>query len=191
MVMYFDEKDSEFIDEEDASVPDIDDIVGDPLAQIKKLKAELKASNAERKDYLEGWQRAKADYLNSKKRFDEERVVAGKRAQLSLIEDLLPLCDSFEMALKGGDAGAENVDAWKTGLVQIQNQLTSLLSRLDVHPVEALGEVFDPYKHEALSSKPVNSEEEHDRVLEVLQKGYTQGDTLIRPSKVIIGVHTS
>lgn len=191
--MIFDEgEEAEFVPEEDSTSPDIDDVEGDTSAPLKKLKAELKECNKERKEYLEGWQRAKADYLNSKKRFDDERVQTVKRAQLSLIEELLPLCDSFEMALKGGEGSPEeNGGAWKTGLTQIQTQLTSLLGKLDVRPIEALGELFDPYKHEALSSQPVGTEGEHDRVLQVLQKGYTQGDTLIRPAKVIIGVHTS
>ncbi len=172
---------------EDEAFSDVDDTEGDPLARIKKLKDELKSCTKERKEYLEGWQRIKADYLNSKKRYDEERMQIISRSESAFIEKILPLCDSFDMALSGTMAEGE-ANAWKTGFSQIHSQLKSILSESKVTEIAPLGEQFDPHKHEALSSISVDNKMKHDTVVSVLQKGYMRGDTLLRPAKVIIGV---
>ncbi|MBX9906448.1 nucleotide exchange factor GrpE [Patescibacteria group bacterium] len=178
----------EFSADGDSAYDDVDETEGDALARIKKLKEELKKCNAEKKEYLDGWQRTKADYLNSKKRHDDERGQNAVRSEINLIEKILPLCDSFDMALAHEDAGGE-ANVWKTGFVQIHSQLKSILADFKVTEIAAEGAHFDPYKHEALSSIAVDSEMKHDMVISVLQKGYMRGDTLLRPAKVVIGVY--
>ena len=169
---------------------DVDETEGNASLRIQKLKEDLKKCAGERKDYLEGWQRAKADYLNSKKRFDEEKSQTRAYAQISFIEDLLPLCDSFDMALEHGDKSNASGDAiLKTGLTLIHGQLNSFLAKYNISEVRALGEVFNPHEHEALSSQSVDNPKLHDTIVTVLQKGYKQGDKLIRPAKVVIGTH--
>lgn len=186
-------------DEEEEVVPEriienddsdeIDETEGNLLLRVQKVKKELQACTKERKEYLEGWQRAKADYLNSKKRYEEERTEVVTRAEMRMIEKILPLCDSFDMALAHTDTKEEGT-VWKTGFSQIHAQLMSILSDFRVTEIVALGEKFDPYKHEALSSIMVDAQVKNDTVVSVLQKGYVRGDTLVRPAKVIIGVFT-
>lgn len=185
MVHYFtdDEKEYEVTRDGEEIFPDVDETEGNQELRIQKLKAELKECQKERKDYLDGWQRAKADYLNSKKRYDEERKLLLARGEDALIEKLLPLADSFDMALAHEKEGS----AWGAGFTQIHSQLRSLLQSFGVVEVEALGKPFNPNLHEALSTKEVE-EGEHEQVVEVLQKGYMRGDTLLRPAKVVIGV---
>lgn len=168
---------------------EIDETEGNLLLRVQKVKKELQACAKERKEYLEGWQRAKADYLNSKKRHDEERAETVTRAEMRMIEKILPLCDSFDMAFAHTDTKEEGT-VWKTGFSQIHAQLMSILSDFRVTEIVALGEKFDPYKHEALSSITVDAQVKNDTVVSVLQKGYVRGDTLVRPAKVIIGVFT-
>jgi molecular chaperone GrpE len=187
-MMNSDEKDEEIIREEEGdnqSFDDVDATDGNALLRIKDLKEKLKVCEKERKEYLDGWQRAKADYLNSTKRFAEERSQIKERAEISLIERILPLCDSFDMALQGekGDGGV-----WREGFERIYAQLTTLLKDLGVSATGEIGAPFDPYQHEALSNQKVEKEESHDTVIAVLQKGYKRGDILIRPAKVVIGV---
>lgn len=194
MTMYFDTKDSddmEFETEREAenAFDDVDETEGNASLRIKKLRDDLKKCSEERKEYLEGWQRIKADYLNSKKRFEEEKLQSRAYAQISFIEDLLPLCDSFDMALEHGKKESGGTDVWQAGLSQIHAQLQSLLSKYKVEEIKALGKPFNPHEHEALSSQPVTDTSLHDTVVTVLQKGYRQGETLIRPAKVIIGTH--
>ena len=189
MGMYFDHEDTvlepEHIDEDTF---EIDETEGSSSARIKALKQELLQTQKERKEYLDGWQRAKADYLNAKKRFEEESIEITRRAEMRFVEKLLPLVDSFSMALDGlkQDAAADD-NTWKTGLLQIHTQLTSLLKEVGVSEVEALGAPFDPHQHEALQSQKVTDPAQHDTVVAVLQKGYLYRDSLLRPAKVIIG----
>ncbi len=192
MTMYFEDKNSDDVDftpEENGSFEDVDETEGNGVLRIQKLKEELKKCSGERKEYLEGWQRAKADYLNGKKRFEEEKLQTRAYAQISFIENLLPLCDSFDSAIEHGNTESGEDNVWKTGLSQIHGQLQSLLKKYDVTPIDALGKTFNPHEHEALSSQPVTDTALHDTVVTVLQKGYKQGETLIRPAKVIIGTH--
>lgn len=194
MSMFFqkssDEESEEFFPKElnETSDSDVDDTEGNMLLRIQKLKKELQACTKERKEYLDGWQRIKADYLNSKKRHDEERIHTIARAEVHFIEKLLPLCDSFDMARE--HIGASDTSTLATGFTQIHSQLLSILSASQVTEISAEGEPFDPNKHEALSSTPVDAPEKNDTVVRVLQKGYMHGDVLLRPAKVIIGTFT-
>lgn len=157
--------------------------------RLTKVKADLVACSKERKEYLDGWQRVKADYLNSKKRYEEERGQSIARSEVSLIEKLLPLCDSFDMALSHIEPGKGDA-ALAAGFSQISAQLDGILSSFGVTDVSPIGEEFDPHTHDALSSSAVDSQDQHGKVISVLQKGYRRGETLIRPAKVIIGEFT-
>lgn len=181
MVHFFTSDDTEYTDEpQDAE--EIDETEGDTLEKIKSLKDKLRLCERERKDYLDGWQRSKADYLNSKRRYDEERVALVSRAEDAFIERLLPLCDSFDMA-----EAQKGTDAWDQGFKGIHSQLRSLLTSMDVVAIEAAGQPFDPRLHEALKTEVVEDEGLYDTVIAVLQKGYIRNDRLIRPAKVVIG----
>ena len=185
MIQQFEDKDTEYSPEVDDVITesdDIDETDGNALARIAKLKEELKVCQSERKEYLDGWQRMKADYFNSKKRYDEERLQIASRSEDGFIERLLPLCDSFDMALAHADQSALGA-----GISQIAGQLRSLLQSFDVTVVGQEGEAFNPMYHEALQSEAVTDEEKNDTIIRVLQKGYVRRDKLLRPAKVIIG----
>lgn len=159
---------------------------------IKKLKAKLKEAEAEKRTALEDLQRAKADFLNARRRLEEERLRDRERGIISHIEDLIPLCDSFEMAMSNKETW-EKIDAvWRKGVEGIYAQLGSILASNKVEAVSPLGEPFDPTKHEALSTALVAKAEENDTIVNVIQKGYVikknDGNTeVIRPARVIIG----
>lgn len=191
MKFHNDEKDEEFIAEasgDDSAFDEIDATEGDLSARIKELKERLKTTEKERKEYLDGWQRAKADYLNSGKRFAEERSAIMSQAERKVIERLLPLADSFDMALKAADGER---GALKEGFERMRTQLSSFLEEFGVKAIGEIGVPFDPYEHEALMNTSVTEKEQHDTVIGVLQKGYRQHDTLIRPAKVIVGQYES
>lgn len=159
---------------------------------IKKLKAKLKEAEAEKRTALEDLQRAKADFLNARRRLEEDRLRDRERGVISHIEDLIPLCDSFEMAMSNKETW-EKIDAvWRKGVEGIYAQLGSILASNKVEAVSPLGEPFDPTKHEALSTALVAKAEENDTIVNVIQKGYVikknDGNTeVIRPARVIIG----
>lgn len=173
---------------------DLQDIEAREKDIISSLKAKLKTSEQEKREILEETQRTKADFLNARKRLEEERLKDRERALIGYIERLLPLCDSFEMAMADKEKWDKAEAGWRKGVEGIYSQLQSILNAYSVKAVSPLGETFDPYKHEALSTVPVTEEKQHDKIVKVIQLGYemqkNDGTTeMIRPARVAIGVY--
>jgi molecular chaperone GrpE len=155
-------------------------------AAIKSLREKLKKAVSEKQEYLEGWQRARADLVNYKK--EEGAAHADKEAKIKaeFVEALLPALDSFEMAFGSKwyeTAGAE----WKGGVMSIYRELVRSLERFGVKLFNPLGEKFDPSKHEAVRQTRVHKSEEDHTVISVERSGYAIGDRVIRPAQVTIG----
>ncbi len=162
--------------------------------KLKVLRAKLKACESEKMSHLEALQRAKADFLNARRRLDEERVHDKQRASLQFIEELLPLCDSFHMAM-GNQEAWHNVDeVWRKGVESIYAQLEQILAAHQVTTIDSIGKDFDPNFHEAMSNQPVTDAGQHHTVLQVIQPGYIMKagdkDTVIRPARVVVGEFT-
>ena len=165
---------------------ELEDIEAQSNDKLKKLQAELAVCQEERHAYLDGWQRAKADFLNGKKQAAAESARAHERAVVAHIEKLLPLCDSFTMAFT--DSAWEEVPAsWKQGIEQTHHQLLAILKDCDVEEVGAVGDAFDPSMHEAVSTEGDGQREGGENITHVLQKGYRRGERLIRAAKVVVG----
>ncbi len=172
--------------------PDIADQEDNQKEIISKLKKQIKSLETEKREILEESQRAKADFLNAKRRLEEERLRDRQRQKISHIEEILPLADSFELAM-GNQITWQSVDeTWRKGVEGIHSQLSRLLKGYEVTVLKPLGEVFNPTEHEALGTEMVDDETKHDTVVKVIQSGYavkhSDGSTeLIRPARVIIG----
>ena len=147
--------------------------------KVSKLKAEIEKLSAEKQEYLDGWQRSKADYVNALRRFEEEKKSAGKRGLRTAVEALLPAYDALERAKAHGEV--------PQGFEAIAKQLESAFKALGLKAVGEEGEKFDPAYHEALGQDPVDDKESDDTITAVLEKGYQFGDELLRPAKVRIG----
>lgn len=161
-------------------VPDDETRGGDDLAaKLAKLKDELKRVEAERHEYLDGWQRAKADLANYKrdegKRFEE----FAKFAQADLIADIVQALDSFDLAL-----GHEMPKEVERGIILIRSQIEDALRKRGLEVIHAKGERFDPALHESVGE--VESKELEGTVVEELQKGYMLAGKVIRPARVKI-----
>lgn len=153
-------------------------------AKIKQVKERLKTCEKDKAQILEDLQRAKADFLNTKRRLQEQADQDKDRTLNGFLESLLPLCDSFDMATADTAAWQATNENWRKGVEGIQNQLMAILKQHNVSVINTLGEHFDPERHEAVSA--VDGEEESEVVVEVLQKGYERNGKIIRPAKVII-----
>src|SRR3989344_1173773 len=139
--------------------------------KLKKLRENLKACEKEKGEYLAGWQRAKADFINARKDEEKARAEFVKFAAEKVLREMLAVADSLEIA---GDK-------------HIYAQLREILKRDGVEPIEARGAKFDPLYHEALEQVEVSEKEKDGAVLEELQKGYTIYNRVLRPSKVKVG----
>ena len=132
--------------------------------------------------YYKNWQRATADYINFKKRVEQERGEHARLAQAALVINLLPVFDDLDRAVGNVDAGLAGLN-WVQGVTAIHQKFARLLEAMSVHEVEADGAQFDPSRHEAIGQGPGAE----GKVLQVVQKGYTLGDKVIRPAMVIVG----
>lgn len=167
-----------------------DDIVVDPEETenetVQKLRKKLKECQKEKQEYLLGWQRSKADFINARKQDAGERERTALKAQEVFVLQVLPVLDSFEMAF-ADTLNWEKVDAtWRTGVENIYNQLYSTLSECGVKEINPLGEQFDPSLHDSLKNVSTNDSAQDGEIVTVLQKGYFLNETIIRAPKVEI-----
>ncbi|MEI6864246.1 MAG: nucleotide exchange factor GrpE [Candidatus Adlerbacteria bacterium] len=156
------DSDEEFVEEEEEQTP----------AAVKKLREKLETAVKEKQEYLDGWQRARADFANFKK--EEAQMMAEKeeRIKADFIEALVPSLDSFEMALK--HAPTEELKI-------VHKQLLSSLAQMGVEQFGKPGEEFNPHKHEALMQKGGG------HTIETVERsGYSVGNKIIRAAQVII-----
>ncbi|MBP9700827.1 MAG: nucleotide exchange factor GrpE [Candidatus Pacebacteria bacterium] len=160
---------------------------GDELAgsdKIKKLQEKIKTLEKEKTEYLDGWQRARADYANLQKSTDEDKKRFREHFAQRFVEDLLPVVDSFSMAMSNKEAW-EKVDAnWRTGVEYIYNQLMTALSEHDLEVFGKVGETFDPTLHEAVSDTETDDTKLDHTIASVLQQGYKLGDNILRAARV-------
>jgi len=148
--------------------------------KLKRLREKLKLAEKDKMSALEELQRARADFLNARRRLDEEKVSDRTRMTAGLIEDILPLADSFDMAL--GDPAFETApDNLKKGLQGIYLQLSSILKGYGAEAFGKTGDEFDPNIHEALADNGNGSV-----VKDVVLKGYKMNDKIIRHAKVTV-----
>jgi molecular chaperone GrpE len=151
---------------------------------VKKLRDELKKVRAEKEEYLTGWQRAKADYVNLQKSEQEKYKELKTHVATSMIEDLLPVLDSFDMAM-GNKEAWEKVDKnWRMGIEHIHQQFLRVLSENNVSAINESGVKFDPNMHESISIIETDEKDKDHTIYSVTQSGYKIGDRVIRPARV-------
>jgi molecular chaperone GrpE len=146
------------------------------------LEEKLAAAETQAAEYLEGWQRERAEFANARKRLERERGEAYLNANLETIKRLLPLLDDFERALSSVPEAIAR-DPWFEGIQLVQRKLQTVLENMNVVRIEAVGQPFDPNFHEALALRP-SDEHESGTVIEELQPGYKVAERVIRPSLV-------
>lgn len=170
-------------DEENDIELDKDDIDDSVIAEehanesIAKLKGKLKEAEGKAREYLDGWQRAQADFINVRKRDEEAKMEFLKFAKADLIEQLMPVLDSLELSLPHGNKELE----------VIYKQLLSILKANGLEQDDPTGKKFDPRLHESIGVVETKEENEDGVILEVMQKGYILSGKIIRPAKVKIG----
>lgn len=144
------------------------------------LTKQLEEKSKKLEELTDTLKRLQAEFENYKKRIDREKTEFVKYAHADVIANMLPLLDSFELALKNTTDKEKLVE----GIKMIYAQFYSILETEGLKPIKAVGEKFDPYKHEVLMKE--ESDKPEETILEEFQKGYTLNDRVIRHSKVKI-----
>ena len=157
--------------------------LGAAKAKLKKLKDELEEVKKERQEFLDGWQRSKADAVNSKQESMRNAARSAELLREALVHDLIPVLDSFDMAA-GSDAWAEVNDGFRTGMENVRMQLLNVLDSHGIKRFGKVGELFDPRLHE-IAQEMDGPGNEHS-ILKILRYGYSAGERVLRPAHVVI-----
>ena len=155
------------------------EVTEEDTESLKKALAEEK-NRAE--GYLANWQRAQADFINYKRRSEQEQAEISHFVNSSLMFNLLPILDDLDRAFTSIPPHLARL-TWADGIRLIERKLQATLKTQGLSAIKALGESFDPKFHEAA----MRSAGKEGIVIEELQKGYKLHDRVIRPAMVVVG----
>ncbi len=163
---------------------------GDEKSQkdkIKDLREQLKTKTEEAKSNLDGWQRARAELVNKDRQLQSERSEIYKNAAANILEELIPVLDSYEMARKNKEAW-EKVDSnWRTGVEYIFSQLQTVLDNNGLKRIEPkVGDTFNVLTMHAMEEVSTEDEGKDHTISDIIQSGYELNGKLLREAKVKI-----
>lgn len=153
-----------------------------PAEDAAAIDDELAAARAEAQKNLEGWQRARAEFANYKKRTERERLDTYENATIEVLKALIPIIEDFERALENIPEAIQE-DPWVDGTAAIGRKLSRILETYEIDTIDPVGEPFDPDRHQGLGVDE-DSDIESGHVSQTLQKGYIKGDRVIRHALV-------
>ena len=177
-----DESASKDADAEETTEP-VDAVEEAPEAELDlpegaNLMQLLIEAQKEAKANEDGWQRARAEFANYKKRTEREKSELFQRAALDTLKALLPIIDDFDRAFENVPEAIGD-DPWIGGVSMIQRKFMTLLEQYEVEAIDPTGGPFDPNLHQAIGAEE-SDEVESGHVIETLQKGYRAGGNVLR-----------
>ncbi len=149
---------------------------------VEKLGQALAEEKAKAENYLANWQRAQADFINYKRRSEQEKEEISKFANSVLMLSLLPILDDLERAFVSIPHNLDKL-SWVDGIRLIGRKLQASLEAQGLSTIKTVGEPFDPKFHEAA----MHGKGKEGIVIEELQKGYQLHDRVLRPAMVVVG----
>ena len=165
----------ESISEDQVAEPELEE-------QVTALKTALEEMDKKAEEYLDGWQRARAEFANYKKRILRENMDIRQVARGEVIKLYLDIADDLDRALQEKPETGDG-ETWAEGIEIIFQKLRARLEVEGIKPMNPIGEEFDPNIHEALM-KEESEEFESGQITEVIQEGYWLGDKVLRPALV-------
>lgn len=185
--------DKKIMDETLDSVPEIENNksdstqpVGTPTSTMNEsLQAQLDLALKERQEYLDGWQRLKADVANLRKSESQRLAWAEAAGKESVFEAILPALDGFEMATKSSSWATVD-QAWRSGIEGVYAQLQSALVQAGAQKYGTIGETFDPALHEPVGTTETTDPDADGKITEVMGVGWKLADKILRPARVKI-----
>ncbi len=155
-----------------------------PEEEIEQLRSELDQALAKSNEYLSGWQRERAEFINYKKRIEREQSLGGLNALGNAIRRYLDIADDLGRALNDKNRPREgNGAVWAEGIDLIHRKMLAAFEADGVKMIETDGKFFDPNIHEAISHED-SPDHESGQIIDVVQPGYMIGERVIRPARV-------
>ncbi len=150
--------------------------------ELVTLQKELEETRQKAEEYLDGWQRARAEFANYKKRVEREQEQIYQNAAGQILKRYLEILDDMERALKNRPQEGYGAE-WAEGIELIYRKLMNILENEGIKTMEVEGQFFDPNLHEAITSEESENHKSGE-IIEVLQRGYLLGDKVLRPALV-------
>jgi molecular chaperone GrpE len=169
--------------------PERDEGAAEEVDELTALRRELEEQKAQAAEYLDGWQRARAEFANYKKRIEKEQEDMIQFANGAFITKLLPVMDDFERAFQTLPPNLMGM-TWLEGIMLIQRKLQILFEQEGVAVIETEGQFFDPALHQAVTHEE-SEEHEEGQIIGEVQQGYKMGDKVLRPSLVRVAKKVS
>ena len=166
---------------------------GEPVeeqeSELDVLSAQLQEAQAQAAEYLDGWQRARAEFANYRRREEQQRQQLRDTIKGQVLGDLLPVMDDLDRAFQAVPADVCET-AWVKGLSMVGDKLQSVLSKAGVEALSIQpGDAFDPRFHQAVFHGP-SADYGEGQIVEVFQRGYVLGDMVLRPAMVYVSSGT-
>jgi molecular chaperone GrpE len=173
--------------EADAERPDAEADSGAESGAVVEIDVEaLQAQAAKSEEYLALAQRTQADFENFRKRAARDAAAATTRGATKLAKELLPAVDNLERALDHApEQASEAEEAFISGIRHVHSDLIAALQRAGIERYSPEGEPFDPTMHEAVAQQPFEGFAP-GTVVEVFQRGYRIGESVVRPARVVV-----
>jgi molecular chaperone GrpE len=177
---------------EQAQEPEVA-LAEDAATEAEEPESPVDDKAAKADEYLALAQRTQADFENYRKRAMKEAAVAQSRGVIKLAKELLPAVDDLDRALVAAEAAAQAAEGSAdgadnplvAGIKLVHADMVAALARVGIESYSPVGERFDPQFHEAVAQTPVE-DAEPGSIVEVYQRGYTLGDSIIRPARVVV-----
>ena len=157
-------------------------------SKIEKLSIKIKDCESLKEEYLLGWQRAQADFINYKKNNNSVFSDAKNVSLIEFVESILPILDSFEMALAG--QFDESFKKWLTGFEYVKQQFTKVLAEHGVEEINSTDQLFNPQLHEAIEEIETSEKDKDGKIAQVVLKGYKTSKRIIRAPQVKVYKYT-
>lgn len=162
------------MDEQQNNLPSTDPVEINRIAELERLSQE----------HLDGWKRAKADYLNLKKQTDKEKMDLVGFATAQTVLAFIPVYDNLKRAIKHIPADQQEVD-WVKGVMHIIKSFDGTLQTFGITPIPSIGAQFDPAKHHAISHVKQEGTPS-GTIIDEIKTGFVMGDKVIEPAQVVV-----
>ena len=159
------------------------DLVKELEAELEQARTELEQAKAQAAENLDGWQRARAEFTNYKRRMEAERSELTANAGAEALKRVLPAVDDFERAVQTLPEELKE-HAWINGILMVQRKLSAALEQSGITPIAANpGDMFDPNVHEAITHED-SDQFTSEQIIGEVQRGYKIGERILRPALV-------
>jgi molecular chaperone GrpE len=177
------------MEEKNTVVEDVDqessEEADENVVEMPEAEDELTLAQKDAEMYKDRWMRLAAEFENYKKRTAREFEALIQSASEDVIRDLLPILDGVARALAHRESGQAETEGYQEGVAMLMEQLPKVLKNRNLKEIETVGQPFDPNVHEALMQMASDTVAA-GHVVDVVENGYTLGDKVLRPAKVVV-----